>query len=143
MVRRRRMVVVDEEQFRLLPASLATARAYHALALGDVTGTVKYARRALDLSSEGDYLQRRQAAVLLGITYWVSGDLETAHKAIADWMNSMQKAGNIVEIHVLEGESHAGEITIDHLLQHRTGLGDIFTDIAARFFINVFLHPKR
>ena len=47
------------------------------------------------------------------------------------------------EIHVLEGESHAGEITIDHLLQHRTGLGDIFTDTAARFFIDVFLHPKR
>ncbi len=47
------------------------------------------------------------------------------------------------EIHVLDGESHADEITIDHLLQHRTGFGDIFTDTAARFFIGVFLHPKR
>jgi hypothetical protein len=47
------------------------------------------------------------------------------------------------EIHVLDGESHADEITIDHLLQHRTGLGDIFTDTAVRFFIDVFLNPNR
>ena len=36
-----KMVVVDKEQFRSLPASIATARAYRSLALGDVPGTVK------------------------------------------------------------------------------------------------------
>jgi LuxR family maltose regulon positive regulatory protein len=125
--RSRRMVVVDEEQFRSLPASLAAARAYHAQALGDVPGTVKYARRALDLSSEGDHLQRRQAAALLGIAYWVSGDLESAHKAIADWMNSMQKAGNIVfaiasafalaDIMVAQGRLHEAVRTYKQSLQ--------------------------
>ncbi len=125
--RSRRMVVVDEEQFRSLPASLATARAYHAQALGDVPGTVKYARRALDLSSEGDHLQRNQAAVLLGIAYWVSGDLETAHQAMADWMNSMQKAGNIVfaiasafalaDILVAQGRLHEAVRTYKQSLQ--------------------------
>ena len=54
------MVVVDEEQFRSLPASLATARAYHAQAIGDVPGTVKYARRALDLLPEGDSAMARR-----------------------------------------------------------------------------------
>ena len=34
----RGMVVVDEEQFRSLPASIATARTYRALALGDLPG---------------------------------------------------------------------------------------------------------
>ncbi len=125
--RSRRMVVVDEEQFRSLPASLAAARAYHAQALGDAPGTVKYARRALDLSSEGDHLQRRQAAALLGIAYWVSGDLESAHKAIADWMNSMQKAGNIVfaiasafalaDIMVAQGRLHEAVRTYKQSLQ--------------------------
>ena len=33
------MVVVDNDQFRSLPASIATARAYRSLALGDVPGT--------------------------------------------------------------------------------------------------------
>ena len=34
-----KMVVVDEAEFRSLPASIATARAYRALALGDIPGT--------------------------------------------------------------------------------------------------------
>ena len=39
------MVVVDKEQFRSLPASIATARAYRSLALGDIPGTIKYAQQ--------------------------------------------------------------------------------------------------
>jgi LuxR family maltose regulon positive regulatory protein len=39
-----RMVVVAEERFRSLPVSIATARAYHAQALGRVSETIKYAR---------------------------------------------------------------------------------------------------
>ena len=39
-----RMVVVDEAEFRSLPASIAAARAYRALALGDIPGTKKYAQ---------------------------------------------------------------------------------------------------
>jgi LuxR family maltose regulon positive regulatory protein len=61
------MVVVDEEQFRSLPETIATARAYHAQALGDVPATIKYTRRALDLLPEGDYLRRGQATTLLGL----------------------------------------------------------------------------
>ena len=33
------MVVVDEAEYRALPASIAAARAYRALALGDIPGT--------------------------------------------------------------------------------------------------------
>ncbi len=89
------MVVVDEEQFRSLPASIATARAYHAQALGDVPGTVKYARRALDLLPEGDHLRRGPAAALLGLVYWASGDLEAAHRALAEAMAGFRTAGNL------------------------------------------------
>ena len=70
------MVVVDQEQFRSLPASIANARAYRAQALGDVAGTVTYARRALDLLPEGDYYERGTTAALLGLAYWASGNLE-------------------------------------------------------------------
>jgi LuxR family maltose regulon positive regulatory protein len=52
------MVFVDEEQFRSLPGKIATARAYHVQALGDVSGAVTYARQALDLLPESDFSER-------------------------------------------------------------------------------------
>ena len=45
------MIVVDKGLFQSLPATIATARAYRALALGDIPGTVQYARQALDLAT--------------------------------------------------------------------------------------------
>ena len=76
------MVVVDEEEFRRLPGSIAMYRAGLALARGDVPDTVKYARRVLDLVPEDDHLRRGGAAALLGLAYWTSGDLEAAHRIV-------------------------------------------------------------
>src|SRR5947209_15536905 len=56
------MVVVDEEEFGHLPATIAIARAGLALTRGDVQGTVTSARRALDLAPEDDHLGRGSAA---------------------------------------------------------------------------------
>ena len=88
------MVVVDEAYFCRLPATIASARAYHALALGDVPGTVKYARRALDLFPEDDYYERGGPAALLGLAYWARGDLEVAHRSLAEGMAYLRLAGN-------------------------------------------------
>jgi D-alanyl-D-alanine carboxypeptidase len=46
-------------------------------------------------------------------------------------------------LHVLDGTSHASEITIDHLLQHRSGLGDVFIDTATRFNLHVLLNRRQ
>ena len=86
------MVVVDDEEFRSLPATIAAARTYQAQALGDVPGAVKYGRLALDLLPEDDHLQRGVAAALLGLAYWASGDLETAEHTFADGMTNMRSA---------------------------------------------------
>ena len=94
--RSRRAVVVDEEQFRSLPVTIASARAYYAQARGDVRGTVKYAGRALALLPEGDHFARGRAAVLLGLAHWTSGELEEAHRAFTDAMASFRMAGNIL-----------------------------------------------
>jgi LuxR family transcriptional regulator, maltose regulon positive regulatory protein len=91
----RRMVVMNEEEFRRLPGSIAMYRAGQALALGNVLDTMTYARRVLDLVSEDDHLLRGAAAALLGLASWTSGDLEAAHQTYADGMASLQKAGNI------------------------------------------------
>jgi LuxR family maltose regulon positive regulatory protein len=90
------MVVVDEEQFGSLPASIASARLYYAQTLGDAAGTVKYARRALDLLPEGDHQERGRVAVLLGLAYWANGDLDEAHQSFVDAMADFQLAGNIL-----------------------------------------------
>jgi LuxR family maltose regulon positive regulatory protein len=88
------MVVVDEEQFRTLPASLATARSYLAQASGDVASSVKYGHRALDLLPSDDYLRRGPAAALLGLAQWASGDLDAAYRTLVDAGIGFQKAGN-------------------------------------------------
>jgi LuxR family maltose regulon positive regulatory protein len=84
------MVFVDEEQFRILPASFAIARAYHAGAIGDLPGTVKYAQQALDLLPQRDLPIRRQATSQLGFAYWASGDLTAAHRTFSESL-----AGNL------------------------------------------------
>ena len=89
------MVVTDEEEFRSLPATIASARSFHAQALGDVPGTVNYARRALDLLPESDYFQRAIPTAMLAFAYWTSGDLEAAHRLLAESMTNMRIAGYV------------------------------------------------
>ena len=128
------MVVVDEERFRSLPGAISVARAYHAGALGDVPGTVKYARRALDLLPEDDYLGRGTAAAFLGIASWTSGDLEAAHRTFADGMASFQMAGNIpwvimgtlvlADIRTAQGRLHEAVRTYEQSLRLATEQGE-------------------
>ena len=120
------MVIVDEKQFQNLPASIATARSYLTQARGDIPGSVKYGQQALDLLPEGDHLRRGPAAALLGLAYWAIGDLEAAHRAIADAMANFQKDGNLhfaisgtfglADIRVTQGRLH------DAIKTYTTGL---------------------
>jgi LuxR family transcriptional regulator, maltose regulon positive regulatory protein len=89
------MVVVDDEEFRRLPAVIEVYRAALALAQGDVPGTVRHARRALDLSPEEDHLCRASAAGFLGLASWTSGDLEAGHSAYAECMAGLRRAGYV------------------------------------------------
>jgi len=90
-----KMVVVDETEFRSLPASIASARAYRALALGDIPGTVVYARQALTLTPEDDLVRRTQATALLGMAEYASGDLQAAERSLLDFQESMWQVGDI------------------------------------------------
>lgn len=89
------IIVVDKEEFRLLPAAIAVYHAAHAQLLGNIPDTVNYARRALDLLPGEDHLGRGPATALLGLASWAGGDLETAYRAFADGMASVRGAGNL------------------------------------------------
>jgi LuxR family maltose regulon positive regulatory protein len=105
------MVVVAGEEFRSLPVTIASARAYRAQALGDVSGSVEHARRALDLLPEGDHLGRAIPGALLGLAYWASGDLEAAHRTLADALLGFQMTGNITA--AISGTYGLADIRID------------------------------
>ena len=90
------MIVIDKDQFRSLPGSIATAYAYIAQTRGDLPGTVKNAHRALELFPEDDFMRRGTPTILLGLAYWTSGDLKEAYRSITDAMESFRMAGDML-----------------------------------------------
>ena len=92
------MVVVDDEEYRRLPAAIELYRAALAMARADAPGTVRHARRAIDLSPEEDHLVRAAAAGMSGLAFWTSGDLEAGHSAYADCIAGLRRAGHIADI---------------------------------------------
>lgn len=128
------MIVVDEDEFRSLSATVAGARAYLAQALGDVQGSMRYARRALDLLPEDDYHERAIPATLLGLASWAGGNLETAHRSFADVRDSFLLAGKardaieigyvLADIRIEQGRLHEALNTYQRSLQLPTELGE-------------------
>ena len=75
---------------------IALTRAYNAQVQGDPAATVKYAELALQLIPEDDFVRRARAIIILEVTHWASGNLESAIRGIGDWMESMTQLGNHV-----------------------------------------------
>jgi LuxR family maltose regulon positive regulatory protein len=134
------MIVVDQEQLKSLPATIAVGRAYIAQALGNIPDTVRYASRVLELP-EADPFRHSQASMLLGMTYWASGDLEAADRVFADYTMKLRTAGNIpdaisttvvlAEIRLALGHLHEAIRTIEQLLLFVMDQGEpIFPDTA-------------
>ncbi|HET8839991.1 MAG TPA: LuxR C-terminal-related transcriptional regulator [Ktedonobacteraceae bacterium] len=141
------MVVVDEEEFRHLSASIAMYRAAIAQALGDVSNTVKYARRVLDLVPEDDPLRSGAAAGFLGLVSWTDGDLETAHRTFAAAMVNVRLAGNIsdaisgtialADIRIAQGRLRDAMRTYERVLQDVLAQGEPFLRGTADLYIGI------
>jgi LuxR family transcriptional regulator, maltose regulon positive regulatory protein len=91
-------MAVDDEEFRRVPAGIELYRSALAMARGDVRGTVRHARRAIDLSPEEDHLVRASAAGMSGLAHWTSGDLEAGHAAFSECVARLRRAGHIADI---------------------------------------------
>ena len=92
---RRNMIVVDEAEFRSLPASIAAARAYRALALGDIPGTKMYARQTLALVTEETSPHHTQGTALLGLAEYASGDLQVAEQELLKFQALMWQVNDL------------------------------------------------
>jgi LuxR family transcriptional regulator, maltose regulon positive regulatory protein len=90
-------IVADDAEYRALPASIAAARAYRALALGDIPGTIAHARQALTLAAEDDVIRRTQATSLLGIAEYANGDLQAAERSLLDFQATMWQVGDVAD----------------------------------------------
>jgi LuxR family maltose regulon positive regulatory protein len=146
------MVVVDEEEFRRLPGMIALIRAAQALARGDMPGTVKNARRVLDLANEADHLMLGGAASQLGLAAWTSGDLDAARRMTADGMANVRQAGYIsaaiggaivlADIQIAQGCLQEAMTTYERALQWATapgapvlrGAADMYVGMSALYY---------
>lgn len=89
------MVVVDKAEFRSLPASIAAARAYRALALEDIPATKMYASQALALVPDDEFIHRTQATALLGMAEYAEGNLPAAEQEFLKFQAMMWQANDI------------------------------------------------
>jgi LuxR family maltose regulon positive regulatory protein len=85
--------VTDDAQLRSLPASIANARAYRAVALKDVSSTVTYAQQALELLPEDEEYERGTTAALLGLAYWTGGQPEAGYRSFAEGLAIFKQMG--------------------------------------------------
>jgi LuxR family maltose regulon positive regulatory protein len=135
-----RMIVVDEKEFRSLPASISAARAYRALALGDIPGTKMYARQTLALAPDETTLYHTQATALLALAEYASGDLQEAEQDLLKFQALMWKINDLASaigitfalanIKLVQGHLREAVIAYQQSLQLAANRG-------ATFFIGV------
>lgn len=127
------MVVVDQEQWKSLPATIAIGRAYIAQSRGNTQDTIRYASRVLEFR-EANPFRQSQAAMMLGMTYWASGDLKAAERVFTDYTKKLRAAGNIpdaisttvvlTEIRLALGRLQDAIQTTEQLLQYVMDQGE-------------------
>ncbi|HEX2805689.1 MAG TPA: LuxR C-terminal-related transcriptional regulator [Kineosporiaceae bacterium] len=87
----------DTEDLRTAPATISVYRAALAQARGDVPGTVRHARHALDLAGPDDHFVRGAAGGYLGLAAWAAGDVAEALTTFSEAVQSLHAAGNLVD----------------------------------------------
>ena len=87
----------DTEDLRTAPATVAVYRASLAQARGDVAGTVRHARHAVDLAGPEDHFIRGAGGGFLGLAAWAAGNIGEALSTFAEARRSLHAAGNFVD----------------------------------------------
>ncbi|MEM7344990.1 MAG: LuxR C-terminal-related transcriptional regulator, partial [Chloroflexota bacterium] len=120
------MIIADETQWKTLPASLSAARAYAALALGDVAEAIPHAQAAIDFFDDEDHRWRGVGLALLALTFWMKGDLAASIEAFTNnlqglikinkWVDAISVAFTLAEMQIAQGDLNQAEQTIQQSL---------------------------
>ncbi len=104
------IVVVDEEQYKILPATIAAARGYLALVRGDVKTAIHYTKNALHLFPKGEYYNKDVISTMLGLAQWTNGEIEDAFKTITSGTTNktmkIMVAVVLAELNIEQGKLH-------------------------------------
>jgi len=92
------LVVRDLDGYRTMPAMVQMYRSALALSRGDLPSTVARARRALQLSPEGDHQVRASSRALEGLAAWATGDLASAEAAYTAATVDLRAAGYLADV---------------------------------------------
>jgi LuxR family maltose regulon positive regulatory protein len=112
------LVVVDENGFRSLPATVEMYRAALALAHhADLDATVTHARTALSLAPADDDLIKAAAGALGGLASWTTGDLAGARAAYSASIAGLTSVGFVSDV-------LGCIITLGHILRTQGRLGE-------------------
>src|SRR6185437_1656336 len=92
------VIVLDQGNYRSLPAHVEMYRAALALAKGDLAATIAHAREALALAPSDDPLATSAAGALAGLACWSTGDLSGAHAAYTESVAGLTSAGFLADV---------------------------------------------
>lgn len=102
------MHIADENEYQHLAASIAGARAFHAMALNETDEAAVQARRALQLLPDHEHERRSAPAALLALAAWTRGDLDEAARSLRDSLASARMLDNAR--FVINGSYVLGEV---------------------------------
>jgi len=124
------IMIADNTQFNLIPATIASAKGYIAAAVGDVEGVFKYTREALTRIPGDQYYTRGVVSMLLGIAYWRKGDLHEAEAVIAQSLQSIRGFVNPIlensyymvlgELYIQQGVLHKAKTLFEQTISRVT-----------------------
>ena len=124
----------DTDDLRTAPATISVFRASLAQARGDVAGTVRHARHALDLAEPADRFVRGGAGGFLGLAAWAAGDVQEALSTFSEAIRNLHAAGHLVDevdgtivladLHVASGRPGRARRLYEQALQTATEGGE-------------------
>jgi LuxR family maltose regulon positive regulatory protein len=127
------VLIGDETQFALLPATIAGAYAYIAAATGDVEGTFTHAHYALEKTPEDQYTKRSVIEMLLGLAHWKNGDLREAEAVILCSLGNSRRTSNPIiefsfymvlgELYIQKGDLHKAKTVFEQTISRLGAAG--------------------
>ncbi|GAB5426449.1 MAG: LuxR C-terminal-related transcriptional regulator [Crocinitomicaceae bacterium] len=104
------VLIYDEKQWQMLPAAILSARAYIAVATGQVEQAIHYAKESLTLSTDPKQTSHRQASALLGFASWSKGDLQGAVMSLESYLQSMNYLGSAIIAYIADLRIQLGRL---------------------------------